>query len=83
MIEGLIANSGLKLNSVEVLKGIGNPETGFAVKDVLGLLAGGIAGWYIAKRWPGFVVRGVGVLAGMELGILLSRMISRKGVPNG
>ena len=67
--------TGLELNSIKLLKGLGNPEVGVVKTDVTGLIVGGLVGLCVAKKWPHFIIKGIGVIAGAELGILLARLI--------
>ena len=64
------------LNSIGLIRSIGNPEYSINNRDVAGLIGGGLAGWYIAKRYPNMVVKYVGIVVGAELGILIARMTS-------
>ena len=66
---------GIELKSINVLRNIGNPEVSTSTSQIIGMLAGGLLGWYIAKRWPNFVIKWVGVIAGAELGIIVASLI--------
>ena len=66
---------GFGLQSMSILKGLGNPETTIPKSDIAGLLIGGLVGWWIAKKFPNMIIKYVGIIAGAELGILVARMI--------
>ena len=68
---------GTGLQSLGILKGLGNPEIGVSTSDIIGLVIGGGLGWWISSKWPNMVVKYVGVVVGAELGILIARMIRR------
>ena len=72
------APKGFELQSLGVLKGLGNPESNISKSDVAGLIVGGLAGWWVAKKWPNMVVKYVGVVVGAELGILIARMFKKE-----
>lgn len=74
---------GTGLQSIGLLQSIGNPEYEISTGDIIGLVAGGLMGWWIAKKWPNMVVKYVGVVVGAELGILVARMIGKTTVVGG
>lgn len=62
------------LKSIQLIKSMGTgtvPEK----SDLIGLLTGGVIGLLIARKWPGFVVKSVGIVVGAELGIQVASMI--------
>lgn len=65
---------GTGLQSLGIIKDLGNPEVGVSTRDIVGMLVGGGLGWWISNRFPNMVVKYVGVVVGAELGILISRM---------
>ncbi len=67
---------GIGLQSLEVLKGLGNPET-ISKSDIIGLVSGGLVGWWISNKFPNMVVKYVGVVVGAELGILIARLVRK------
>lgn len=68
---------GLELPMASVLKGIG--QTGEIPKaDIAGMIVGGLAGYLLARKWPNFIVKWVGVIAFANLGIVISRWISNR-----
>ena len=69
---------GVGLQSLGILKGLGNPEIPVSTSDIVGLLVGGLAGWWISTKFPNMVVKYVGVVVGAELGILVARLIGRR-----
>ena len=78
--EVVTQNIGLPaLNSVKLLQSIG--QTGISIdrNDIIGLIAGAVLGWMVAKKWPNMVVKYVGVIVGAEMGILVARMLKPSG----
>ena len=71
---------GLELQSLKVLRGMGNPEITTSKSDIVGLIVGGLLGWYLAKRWPNFVIKGVGIVIGAELGVIVVRLIQNSQI---
>ena len=69
---------GTGLQSLGVIKGLGNPEIGISKPDIIGMVVGGLAGWFISTKFPNMVVKYVGVVVGAELGILIARMVGSK-----
>ena len=65
---------GFGLQSIGILKSLGNPETTIPKTDIAGLLIGGLIGWWVAKKFPNMIIKYVGIIAGAELGILIARM---------
>ena len=63
-----------QLQSLGILKGLGNPEIPVSNTDIIGLIGGGLVGWWISTKWPNMVVKYVGVVVGAELGILIARL---------
>jgi hypothetical protein len=66
----------INLQSMKVLGSLADPTSGVKTSDVIGLAGGALLGWFLAKKFPNFVVKGVGVLAGAELGIIIARLIA-------
>ncbi len=66
------------LQSIKLLQSLGNPEYQISKAEILGLSLGGIAGWWIANKFPNMVVKYVGVVVGAELGILIARLLIRE-----
>ena len=66
------------LQSLGILQGLGNPEVGISNRDIIGMITGGLAGWWISTKFPNMVVKYVGVVVGAELGILIARMFSSR-----
>ena len=81
-VSNINPSSGIGLQSLGVLRGLGNP-TGIANSDIIGLIGGGLLGWYISSKFPNMVVKYVGVVVGAELGILVARMISSNTIIGG
>ena len=81
MIDQIEPGSGLQ--SLGILKGLGNPEIPVSTSDIAGLLVGGLLGWWISTKFPNMVVKYVGVVVGAELGILISRMFSKTTIVGG
>ena len=79
-IPGLGGLGGFELQSMKVLKGMGNPGITTSTPDIIGLIAGGALGFYLAKRWPNMMIKGIGVIIGAELGIIAARLIGRREV---
>ena len=69
--------SKIGLQSLGILKGLGNPEIPISTTDILGLVLGGGLGWWLSSKWPNMVVKYVGVVVGAELGILIARIIRK------
>lgn len=65
------------LQSLGVLKGLTNPAS-VSKTDIAGLIGGGLAGWFIANKFPNMIVKYVGVVVGAELGILIARWLGGK-----
>ena len=66
-----------QLQSLQVLQQMTNPGTTVSTIDVVGLIGGGLVGWWIASKFPKAVVKYIGVIVGAELGILVARMVRR------
>ena len=66
--------TGLKFQSIGMLQQLGTDPSTVSRSDIAGLIAGGLAGWYIAHRWPNAIVKYIGIVVGDELGILIARM---------
>ena len=45
------------LQSIGILKGLGNPGTEIPKTDIAGLLIGGLVGWWIAKKFPNMIIK--------------------------
>lgn len=65
----------LPLKSLQTLRGLGQTDSVIDKGDVIGLLLGAIAGFIIAKKWPGSIVKYVGVIVGAEAGVIISQVI--------
>ena len=65
------------LQSLEVLKSLSNPLTGVSTQDIVGMIGGGLLGWWISSKFPKAIVKYIGVIVGAELGILVARLIRR------
>ena len=76
-------SSGTGLQSLGLLKGLGNPEIPVSTSDIIGLISGGLVGWWIATKFPNMVVKYVGVVVGAELGILIARMTTKTTIVGG
>jgi len=70
-----INNIAYRLKSVQVLKGVGQIDSNVVKSDVLGLIGGAIAGYFIAKKWPNSVVKYVGIVVGAEAGVIIAQLI--------
>ena len=78
-----IASGLSEMPAIRVLKGFASPEsignigqmTGAQRAGLAGLVIGGLAGWYVAKRWPNFIVKWVGVIAGANLGVIIAEFL--------
>jgi len=74
---------GFELPAIRVLKNLANPSnigsigalSGTQKAGLIGLFLGGFAGWFIAKKWPGFVVKWVGVAAGANIGVVIAEFL--------
>ena len=65
---------GIGLQSMQVLRGLTDPSS-IPKSDIIGLIAGGLAGGHISNKFPNMVVKYVGVVVGAELGILIARLV--------
>ena len=72
-----------ELPAIKVLKSFASPDsignigqmTSAQRAGLIGLVVGGLVGWYVAKRWPNFIVKWVGVIAGANLGVIIAEFM--------
>ena len=69
---------GITLQSLDLLKNIGSSPTTVPKGEIIGLIAGGVLGYFFARRFPNFIVKYIGAIFGAEVGVILARVINSR-----
>jgi len=72
-----LPTGGAGLQSIGVFQQLSGDPANVQKTDIIGMLVGGLAGWYLSAKFPNAVVKYVGIVVGAELGIMIARMTGK------
>ena len=72
-----VPGTGIRLQSLDLIQSVVDPSLPISKGEIIGLVAGGLAGWIIANKFSLSAVKYIGAIVGAELGILIARLVKR------
>lgn len=70
------------LRSVGLLQQLSTDPAKVQRKDIIGLIVGGLLGWYIANRFPNQSIKLIGALVGAEIGLIMVQVMKKNETPS-